>query len=334
MKAGLIARADNTGLGNLSWGLYENLKELFSKVVIINTGVFKIFPERFPANSKIVSRGSWNDKEVDDFLEDIDVVLAIETPYNWNVFPRAKNKKVISVMIPMFEGASKPLNFYPDYLLCPSVYDRKSFAGEPLKFIDCVLPVDTSAIKFREHTKAHTFVLNMGHGGIMGRTGIVELLEAIPLIQADIKFLIRSQTPIDYKLDDPRIDIRIGNVKNYWELWDEGDIYLHPSKQEMISMPVQEALAAGMPVLSSRFKIYEDVFPESWFFPETKNSLVKMHQREIRFHFHEPQKLADTIGQWANQDISSASRRAREIAETISWEKLRPIWLSLLRSLV
>ena len=64
VRQGLIARADNSGLGTLSWEFARHLKP--DKVLLVSNGVFQTFPERFE-----------NVVKEDEFFEDLDVVLSI-----------------------------------------------------------------------------------------------------------------------------------------------------------------------------------------------------------------------------------------------------------------
>ena len=45
MKLGLIARADNGGLGTLSWEFARHLKP--HKVLLVENGIYQTFPERY-----------------------------------------------------------------------------------------------------------------------------------------------------------------------------------------------------------------------------------------------------------------------------------------------
>jgi len=326
MKIGLVARADNTGLGMLSWEFFENLREYMAKVIIYDGGAFQIFPERFD-NPEIITK----DQIPDDFLEGIDLILAIETPYDWSIFGRAKTRGIKTVLIPMFECNQKPLEAYPDLIVCPSQIDFESFWGELARLEILPLPVNRKRVSFKLRQKARVFLHNVGHGGLHGRTGTGKFLKAIEMVKTNVRFLIHSQIKIP-KVNDVRVEIRIGNLKNYWDLWQRGDVYVFPTNQEMISMPVQEALAAGMPVLMPKFSIYD--FPDNWIISSKNKFRAKIIDRFMNFFEIEPRAIAEKIDEWANRDITGASKIADKLASTLDWRVLKSEWIELLKSIL
>lgn len=350
MRIGLIARADNTGLGMLSWEFYENLREYMEKILIVDPGSFKQFPERFNQSmDDVVHIGSLDEIKVEKFLEGLDIVLTIETPYSWSAFSMAKQMGVKSVLIPMFEGNSKPLDYYPDLIACPCDIDYQSFDNDRINgFIEndekwypkfdmeiINLPVNRKRLPFKKRERAITFVHNVGHAGLHGRTGTKDLIEAFKLVEnPNIKLIIHSQVNIVEKIDDPRIQLRIGNVKNYWDLWQEGDVFILPVKFEMISMPVQEALSVGMPVLTTNFKPFSDWLPPHWLIDNYEDRMVKLHQRDIKYADHDVERIAKKIEEWAEKPIEQNSLIADQLAQEISWEAMKPKWENLLNNLV
>lgn len=334
MRIGLIARADNTGLGMLSWEFFTNLRESITKVVIVDCGAFKIFPERFKIqNLQMKTQGELGIRFWEEFLREIDILLAIETPYNWIAFLMAKHAKVKTVLIPMFEGSAKPLEFYPSLIACPSTLDYESFRGEPSRLELIPLPVNRQRIKYKKRTRAITFLHNVGHGGLHGRTGTTELLDTIPIVKnKEINFIINSQVSLDYTKDS-RLKVNVNNIENYWDLWNEGDVFILPAKFGMISMPVQEALAAGMLVLTADIPPFKGWLPDSWLIPHEVGRDVKFSRRDILYVDFHPLSIAQIVVRWAGKNIEKESEQANKLAESISWEKLKPRWMKLFESL-
>src|SRR5262245_57794656 len=89
-RIGIIARCDNTGLGVMSVDFFRNL--VVQKVLIIPTPTNYV--DRLCARvgvSVIVCRSfKPAPDEIDFFLQDLDVVVAFERPYNWTIFSRAR----------------------------------------------------------------------------------------------------------------------------------------------------------------------------------------------------------------------------------------------------
>lgn len=320
-KIGFIGRADNSGLGTMSWEFTRHIP--CEKILIVKNGVYQIFPERFPG-AKISGR-EFTKETVDWLLDGITGLVAFETTYDMRIFKEAKKRKIKTYIIPMYE-CSPPMSIIdPDVIICPSELDfnvySKNKAGREVVFIP--FPVDRERLKFTQKTKAHTFVHNAGHGGLAQRNGTSELLAAIPMVQSDVKFIIRSQGHINYS--HPKADVRVGNFENYWDLWNEGDVFVFPHKFDGMSLPVQEALAVGMPVLSTAIFPFTKWLPTDWFFTADQiiNTRVMNNSPEIEYAVVKPEEIARKIDEIANQDIREMSNLAMKIADKISWDKLK-----------
>lgn len=329
-KIGLIARADNSGLGTLSREFFDNLPVY--KTLIVNNGVYAIFPDRFK-NYKVTGR-DLGEKEVEWFLDGLDTLLTFETSYNPNLFRKANKKGIKTVLIPMYECTpSLETIGFPNILLCPSKLDfqfYKKYRGKTeVKYLP--IPVNRKRLPFRERRIAHTFLHNAGHGGLTIRNGTNELLAAIPMIKSDVKILINSQRHISYS--HPKLELRIGNFENYWDIWDKGDVFIFPHKFDGLSLPIQEALSVGMPVLTTAIFPFTTWLPKEWMFPPDEMISVRVSNtvREfIDYAVVRPETIAAKIDEYANKDISRDSQRAGNMAELISWKNLYNKYLDIL----
>lgn len=267
MRYGMIGTCYNAGISHIASGFAEHLD---MKTLLVHNKPFATFPERFP-NHRITT--TMDQADIDWLLTDIDLLFTIETPYNWDVYRQAKAKGIKTVLMPMIEwlDRTRPELNKVDLFVCPSTYTyelmNRSFPENKLALVPCEVPISSEKFKPRAITQFHTFLHNSGHGGIGGRNSTQELLEAIPLVQRSAKFIIRSQFPIANKVDDPRITYLEGNVENYWDLYDEGDVWIMPWKYGVAALGLQESMAAGMvPVIT-------DMDPFTGFMP--KELLIK-----------------------------------------------------------
>jgi len=318
LRIGIIARIDNGGLANMTYDYWKNIHEITKCLTIMSESPYQDV-SRYP--EQIICQNYPTIEEMDLFLKDIDVVIAFETPYNWNIFSMAKERGIKSVLIPMYEWTEEKPPIEPDLYLCPSLMEKDIYKFYPTKSEYIQNPVDRKLFKFRLREKAETFVFNNGHGGTFGRNGLMPLLEAIKLVKSDIKFLIHSQVPIP-EIDDERVEVRLGDIKKRTDLFEEGDVLLFPRLFGALSLPTWEALSCGMPVLSTNLYPFNKILPKEWFFEPSGNKRIKTSSlnREIDMALIDPQVLADKIDEWANKDIANDSRKADEIAEKISWE--------------
>ena len=298
---GLIARADNSGLGTCSWELANHI--VFDQIQLVKRK-FDWFPERF---YNVVDRLT------------TDIVVAVETPYDWNIF---KNHK--GVLIPMYECTPYPFPVMPDLVIAPSLLDAKFYGSKFLPF-----PINRKVLPFKERKEANVFVHNTGHGGLGSRNGTKDLLDAMQYVKSDIKLIVNTQIP--FTTNDPRVVVKIHDAKYYWENWDEGDVFIFPEKFNGLSLPIQEAMSIGMPIMST------DRYPFNAYLPKELLIPVKSYEKKkISITFKsavlDPKDIASKIDEWAGKDISKYSQQMDALAQGMSWDSLANAWESAIRS--
>lgn len=298
---GLIARCDNSGLGTCSWELANHIK--FDQIQLVYRK-FENHPERF---YNVVDRLT------------TDIVVAIETPYEWNIFNNHRG-----VLIPMYECTPYPFPVEPKKVIAPSLLDQRFYNSTYLPF-----PVNRAVLPFKKRTKADIFVHNTGHGGLGSRNGTQDLIDAMKFVKSDIKLIINSQRP--FTCDDPRVEVRVKDYPNYWDIWTEGDVFIFPEKFNGLSMPIQEAMSVGMPIMST------DRYPFNAYLPRELLIPVKGYEKKkISITFQsavlDPKDIASKIDEWAGKDIGAYSQQMDELADLISWDRLKDKWKSAILS--
>lgn len=328
-KIGLIARCDNGGLGIMSHDFYRNLPIEKALVVLSQ---YENFPSRFK-DEYVCERGAPMLSEIDDFLEGLDVVLAIETPYNWTIFSRAKEKGVKTVLIPMYEWTKPELPEMPDLLLCPSEYDLEMLQDLKVEKTWLPVPIDRKQYPFQTRGGNKEFVFNNGHGGFMGRNSLTEFLYAITMIDDDVKFLVRSQVPFE-AMPDTRIEANVGEIVQE-DLWKRGDIYVHLHKFDGLSLPLQEAMSAGYPIISVNRPPYNKYLPKELLIePEVVGKM--MMNREIEACTISAQAIAEKISEVAKmpkEKLQEISIQMGEQAQKWSWATLKKDYMKLFTEL-
>lgn len=329
IRIGICARCDTGGLANLSYDFWKHITDISKELVILSQ--IRDNPYLYPKGI-ICQVGRPTLEEIDEFLKDIDIVLAFETPYNWNIFSEARKRGIKTILMPMYEWTDEVSPVEPDLYLCPSRLEYDLFP-EPKKFLP--VPVDRQEIPFKQRYKAHTFVFNNGGGGTGGRNGMEELLKAIPLVKSDVKFIIRSQNQEPPKINDKRVSIEFKHFQNRADIFNKGDVFLFPHKFDGLSLPIQEALSAGMPVLSTNFYPHNTYLPKKWLFniDGFQKGQVAPGARVIDIAILNPKKIAQKVDEWANKEITAESRKADQIAGKISWENLKKEYNDLFRNI-
>jgi hypothetical protein len=247
-------------------------------------------------------------------LLECDAFLFFETPFNWKLIPQAREKGIRTALMPMYECNNYPAPYEPDVYICPSELDLKYYKDKNSVFIP--VPVE---VPWMLREKARVFVHNAGNGGIGGRNGTKELIEALKYVKSPIKLIIRTQE-IGFTCNDPRVEIQRGTIP-YEDLFKEGDVFIFPEKFNGLSLPLQEAYASGMLVMAG------NRFPINTWLPNDPLIPVKGYKTEkiaVEFDYalYDPQEIARTIDTWYDADISDYSRQGRDWALQHSFDKL------------
>ena len=328
LKIGLIARCDNGGLGRLSQDFYENLP--IHRVMALTVRDRENHLDRFPGAIN-PEKGVPSLEEIDAFLEGLDMVLTFETPYNWNIFSRAKERGIKTVLIPNYEWTPYKLTVDPDLLLCPSQFDYDELKGMGIDIEYLPIPIDRKKLPFKLRKKAKTFIFNNGHGGYLGRNSYVELTQAIPLVKADVKFIIRSQIYPPDMINDSRVEYQLGDTLHE-NLWKEGDVFIHPHKFDGLSLPLNEAMSSGYPIITTDMAPYNGILPKELLIEPDAFGETKI-ERTIKYAVISPLKIAEKIEYIANKDITELSNKSNELAELWSWNNLKDKYLELFTKL-
>lgn len=306
-RVGAIVFATEQGLGYLAKDFYNNgiIDEVFVWTHSSRKNHYDWYPNRQVDPMK--------------FLRKIDTLLCFETPFDWGLVSMAKQMKRKTILMPMYECTNNPMPVKFDLILAPSLLDQKYYPESEL----VTVPV-TANWKLRE--KAQVFVHNTGNGGLGGRNGTSEILEAMRYIESPIKLIIRTQEP-SFTSNDPRVEIRHGSFD---DIWSEGDVFLFPEKFNGLSLPLQEAYASGMLVMAG------DRFPMNTWLPKEPLIPVKDYQKErvyVTFDSatYDPKEIARRVDTWYNSDITKYSLMGKAWGEQNSWSKLKDNYITLCR---
>lgn len=377
MKVGSLVFATEQGLGILAKAFYDY--DIVTDVLVIRHGRRPERDDWYP-NSGRISDLRAGKHTILEFCKSMDVMLFFETPFDWSLIPWCREHGVKTVLMPMHECHPKDKmpgsGYEPDLYACPSLLDFRVFANTRANGIinpfdryywtnGAVLTPVPVEVPWKLRTRAEVFVHNAGHGGLKGRNGTAELLEAIPLVQSPAKFVIRSQVPFGYGphplVRDKRVQFQIGTI-NHDQLFAEGDVFVFPEKFNGLSLPLQEARAAGMLVMcGDRFPmnewlptsirlpldapityadgssfyildpcVYNPLIPVSSY----RRSSVAARCLDFDEAVFEPKAIAAKIDEWYGRDITTYSESGREWAKTMSWEAIGPKWKAMLEDLL
>lgn len=328
-RYGLIGTCYNTGISHIASGFAEHLD---MKTLLVETKPFTSFPERFK-NHRLTKTMSQAD--IEWLFYNINVLMFIETPYDWSIIKKAKARGIKVVFMPMIEwlDRSRPELRDIDLFLCPSSYtfatmQALNLPGKCVE-IPCEVPCDKKKFIERQPIrKVRTFLHNGGHGGIGGRNSTAELLEAISLTDINAKFIIRSQFPLTDKIKDPRIRYIEGNIENYWDLYAEGDIWIMPWKYGVAALGLQESMVAGLlPVITDMAPFNEFMPPKLLIRPDKLSHRKIFNNQTELYADQSPALIAEKLEELYNLteiELKSLCEWARERANQWDWSVWKP----------
>ena len=331
MRLGLVARCDNTGLGNQSLELAQMLDP--SSIFIINSITFQRFnrqyPERYKKYKTTVSQGMLTNRQVMHFINYVDVALSCETFYN-NDFvdiARGKGKKtILQYNFEFLDNLSDKKRSLPDILLAPSMWRidevKERFGKDSIVEY---LPPPTNIEQFdsnkKINMKRHNRLLHIaGKTTYMDRNGTDTVFEMLKYSKANYELVIKSQSPIDIKYQDKRLRIETGDIKSHYQMYENFDALLLPRRYAGLCLPMNEALASGIPVFMTNISPNNFILPPNWLANSSKIDEF-MARTNIEVYEADAKHLAETIDNYFNEDNMLSQK---ELAFDIAYNQFSP----------
>lgn len=332
MKLTLIARADNTGLGNQTWELFRHLKPNKTYVIDLNSinatmgKQTHLYTERFPG-ARIID-GFPKGVEIDEMLDDTDVVFSVEIPYNYYLFEAAKRRGVKTVLQYNFEFLdylNQPGLPLPDLLLAPSPWRLGEVKQIPTAVEYMPVPTNRKLLPFKIRESANNFLHIAGHKTFEDRNGTEILLTALPMITQPVNIFIHTQSPevaqqVQSVIDAGNYSRKVNLVlkdkeyKYYWDLFsNDYDVLILPRRYGGLSLQLNEALSVGMPVLMTDCEPQNAELPRGMLIPHQGSKKIMTRTEIDCYHpspralaasiddFHKNPHLVRTLSQWANR---------------------------------
>ena len=329
MRVGCIGYATEQGVGHLA-------KSFYDASVITHPAIFlhdqrKNHLDWYPEGTPTFETVPFAGPKVDAYVRSVDVLMFFETPWDWSLLRYCKERGVKTVLVPMYEWFPRRPEYLPDKFICPSLLDYDYFRHHNAEFIP--VPVDVS---WQLRTKARRYLHNAGGIGFREHKGTRELLLAMKYVKSDLQLTVRSQDEEGLRkilletntITNGRIKVEFGN-KQYKDLWQDYDVLVAPEKFNGLSLPLQEARAAGMLVMTTNRFPMNTWLPTDPLIPVSKQFRTRIadHLQEIDECVMEPQTIARIMDLWYDRDISDYSLGGREWATQNSWQALKPRWL-------
>jgi len=342
MRLGLWgARMDNSGLGMQTWEFYNHMKPAKTMVVDISMMEktperrLKQYPERYPDNATIIY-GMPNEQDIRQFLTDLDVVFIAESAYNMSFYQIARQmgvKTAVQYNYEFFDWFGQSIWEVPDLFIAPSTWHYKEVQSlcdqKNIKHVYLHCPVAREKITRRYVDSGLTFVHIAGRPAAHDRNGTYTFLNAIQLSEGDLRGRVYTQDKDlanEIKAEFPSVDVKV-NTTDYADIYKKGSVLVLPRKYGGNCLPMNEALAAGMPVIMSKLSPQTDFLPMSWlvdarltdtdFAPRFKLEVYECDVAALMLKMLWFKSLG-------HDDMLAQSNLANDLADSISWETMKP----------
>lgn len=347
-RVGIIARADATGLGVQSRNWVRLLNP--DKVIVINSRSFNGNDQHMEwyvgRRNAFRIDGFIKQNEINPILDNIDVLLTFEIPYNYQLITAARMRGVKTIIQNNWEFTDylrQPELPLPDLLVNHSYWhlsDQERLWPDITEY--CATPVfleDYDTIREQNRSKfgKPRFLHIAGRKTYEDRNGTQDLINAVKLIPKEIDFelVIKTQT-VDVYSDDPRIRVDREAPEDERELYRWFDAMILPRRYGGACLPMNEALAAGLPVIMTDIDPNNKILPSHWLVPAEKKTQF-MARTTINVYSADPVALAGRIAQFAvlSDELRIGYKdEARKIAEKeYSSEVIKHKWGLLLHKL-
>lgn len=333
-RVGSIVYATDQGLGVLARSFHDH--GLIDRLMLLSRESLENHYHWYPSAQR------YHPDLIDEFLDDIDVLLILEKLHDWEPAIRAARAGVRVALIPLYEITPEDIPVRPDVYICPSRLDYDVYFHRG-RTVFLPIPVD---VPWRQRRRVRRYVHNAGNGYSFFRNGTYDLLRSLALIESPVELVIRIQgtlwefretrerrVEIEALLEKAADDTRVTLVREtvpYRELWRDGDAFVFPERYNGLSLPLQEARAAGLLVIATDRYPNNTWLPREPLIPTSGHEPVSTFGIEVESAIVAPEHIARTIDRWYDADITDYSLAGRDWAREHSWSRWRPVYVDVL----
>lgn len=331
MKIGLLAYSTDTGLGNQTYEFYKHMKP--AKTMVADLTKFnnaETHHERFP--DAIITDGFPKENEIDEFITDLDLIFVCETPLNYSLFSKAETagvKTVLQYNYEFLDYLQNPQLPKPSVLAAPTWWHKDEV--EKLNIapvIDLYVPVNDGDIEQREIKQCRTIIHVAGKQAVHDRNGTETFISAARKCGNRFNYKIYAQSldvktkqEIEFAQNRDKLNIElVENLENYTDIYKDGDLIVLPRKYGGLCLPMQEALAAGIPVVMPNVSPNHQRLPKQWLV-DAKHAGTFMTRSEIDLYETDPNWLAFKMLEFQDAEFMHwSNKEALSIGKELSWQ--------------
>lgn len=319
MKLGVIARADDRGLGNQTWEVVRHLRP--DRVLVVRSPSserqgFAPHLDRFPGATVVTDHAGVLDRDtVMGWLDGLDVVYSAECLYDVRLADWANLLGVATVI------HGNPEFHRPDDVEPTVWWSATDWRLEHMPEGTRVVPMPVPLDRWPTVDPYASRVLHIGGRPASGDRNGTEIVLEVAALLPEMQFTITTQGE-QFGSNLPNVTY-VRHSGDYWRMYDDHAVLLLPRRYAGLCLPVIEACGAGLaPVML-------DMVPNrSWpceFVEALRHANVRTPAGTIQAMRGDPAQLARTL---TTMDVVAARTRARDWAEENSWDQLEGLWRS------
>lgn len=327
MKVGVVVRGDRGGLGAQTSEVYRHLQP--ERTLLIDLGAPGRGPtdhDRFPG--ALVHQGPGHlvpDDTMHEFCDGLDAIWSAETFYAERFCDIARQHGARTIL------HANPELWKHEFAEPDVVWAATPWELQRLPATTRVVPhpVATDRLPFRLRTSAETFV-HVAAPAFQDRNGTRLTLSAARRVKRTCKLIVRGLDRAERRHGHVTIVGSSNTQADYWSAWPaDGDVLVLPRRYAGLSLPMQEAAALGMPVVSLDLEPQRSWLPAECLVPalprprrvQMVGGIFPVHDASVSAVAEVWQRLVDEPAL-----VEKASRLMGEWAAANSWEALLPVW--------
>lgn len=335
------ARADQGGLAALTLEFFRHMRPAKTLVIDLGAagrGASRL--DRYNDGSAVQVNYGYNDDISPDlvkrFCEDIDVVYCAETSYRDDVFDIMRAQGVCTVLHAMTELYRKDMA-PPDALWVPTDWEigRMPAGAE-------VVPVPVALDRFptvhvRDYSKPVTFLFP-GAPAFHDRNGLQVVIDALAHVHQPCRVILTNVESYSRDLTMATIhnvhgtqvtlERREWEAENYWEHYtSDVDALLLPRRYGGLSLPMNEAAAAGLPIVTLDLPPQNEWILSATRAPAKPYRTVPMVNGTFDVYTADPDGIGAAMDVLADPEMyRNCAEESRWHAEDVSWDALESVY--------
>lgn len=334
MKIGLIARADNRGLGVTTSEFYRHMKP--HRTLVIDMGDLSPYDnhfDRYPGEQvvKVDNTLRINEDIMKSFCSDVDIIYTAETPYDYDFFNIARDMGTVTVLHvnPEFHRYNVDFNLpTPDVFAIPTNWLKSQIKDALL----LPVPVATDRLEYKLRTSATKFLHVAGHKAVADRNGTELIYQSASLISEPCEIFVRTQSELGrrrMRYHQAKVHTINEDRPEYWTAYDDVDVLLAPRRFGGLSLPMQEAAASGLPIISLDLSPQNEWLTKPELIPTRAHHKIRTQLGLLDCYDANFRHLVHAVNTFIRQPniVESISSKRLEWREAMSWDIWRDKYL-------